>query len=80
MSMLSPESYIEELQNKTYKELLEVRDGLLDEIRDFEENFEEIMEEEPYISPSPDVVYQWNLEASGILFKLLSDKFNEKYE
>lgn len=80
MSMISPESYIEELQNKTYKELLEVRDELLDEIREFEENFEEIMGKEPDISPSPDVVYQWTLDALGILFKLISDKFNEEYE
>ena len=57
MSMMPAEVYIEELQDKTYKELIEIRDNLLNEIKDFEEHIDEIMTQEPYIFPSSDVIY-----------------------
>lgn len=80
MSMIAPEVYIEELQDKTYKEILVFRNQLLNEIKDFEEHIEQIMTKQSYLYPSPDVVYQWNLWTVSLIFKLLQEKFNEEYE
>ena len=63
MCMRAPQSYIEELQDKTFKDLLEIRDKLLNEIIDFEKN----------------IVYQWKLWVLSLLFDLLQNKFNEEY-
>ena len=80
MSMMPAEVYIEELQDKTYKELIEIRDNLLIEIKDFEKHIDEIMAQEPYIFPSSDVIYQQNLALLALLFNLLKEKFNNEYE
>lgn len=80
MSMISPKSYIEELQDKTYKEILDVRDEMFNEIKYFEENINEIMSKKTHLHPSPDIIYQWNLWTIGLIFKLLQEKFNEEYE
>ena len=76
--MISPESYIDELKNKTYKELLKEKDKLLKEISDFENN--KIVDEEYNINPSPDVIYQCNLLYLSKLCELIADKFNKEYE
>lgn len=79
MTMTSPESYIDDLKNKSYTELIKVRDRLIREIRYFEKHKEEIMNSEKMIiCPSPDVHYWWNLNALGSLFKLLADKCLEE--
>lgn len=81
MTMISPQGYVDELENESYEELIKERDKLIREIRYFEKHREEIMNnDENYICPSPDVVYQWNLDVLGSLCVLISDKFNEKYE
>ncbi len=76
--MISPESYIDELKNKTYKELIEEKNKLLKEISDFENN--KIADEEYNINPSPDVIYQCNLLYLSKLCELIADKFNKEYE
>lgn len=76
--MISPESYIDELKSKTYKELIEEKDKLLKEIFDFENN--KIADEEYNIDPSPDVIYQCNLLYLSKLCELIADKFNKEYE
>ena len=76
--MISPETYIDELKNKTYKELLKEKDKLLKEISDFENN--KIADEEYNINPSPDVIYQCNLLYLSRLCELIADKFNKEYE
>lgn len=76
--MISPESYIDELKNKTYKELIEGKNKLLKEISDFENN--KIADEEYNINPSPDVIYQCNLLYLSKLCELIADKFNKEYE
>lgn len=76
--MISPETYIDELKNKTYKELLKEKDKLLKEISDFENN--KIVDEEYNINPSPDVIYQCNLLYLSKLCELIADKFNKEYE
>ena len=57
--MISPESYIEELKDKSYEELLKEKRNLLKEISDFENN--NISNERFNIDPSPEVIYQCNL-------------------
>lgn len=76
--MISPETYIDELKNKTYKELIKEKDKLLKEISDFENN--KIVDEEYNINPSPDVIYQCNLLYLSKLCELIADKFNKEYE
>jgi hypothetical protein len=77
MTMVAPETMIQECLNKSYKELLVVRDKYFREIKYFEKNEEELMKED-IISPSPDVHYQWNLDFLGKLFPLIEEKFKEK--
>ena len=76
--MISPESYIDELKNKTYKELIGEKNKLLKEISDFENN--KIADEEYNINPSPDVIYQCNLLYLSKLCELIADRFNKEYE
>lgn len=76
--MISPETYIDELKNKTYKELIKEKNKLLKEISDFENN--KIADEEYNINPSPDVIYQCNLLYLSKLCELIADKFNKEYE
>ena len=68
--MISPESFIEHHKNKSYSELLPIRDELLDEIRAFENHSYD--PELDLIDPSPAVVYQCNLEYLGKLCELIS--------
>ena len=77
--MISPKTYIEEQKDKTYEELIKERDRLIKEVRYFEKHIEKEMKVQ-YISPSPDVIYQWNLEYLSELCNLIQEKFNEKYE
>lgn len=75
--MISPESFIEfECKGKSYKELLKIRDELLESVYDFEKG--RISSEEKMIMPSPEVVYQMNLEYLGELCKLISETYNQE--
>lgn len=75
--MISPEVFIKEYEEKSYKELLAVRDGLLESIKAFEERGADA--KESGICPSPEVVYQCNLEYLGKLCELISQKYNEEF-
>lgn len=75
--MISPEGFIEGYRNKTYKELLRVRDELMMEIRAFEEHTYD--PELDLWNPSPEVVYQCNLEYMGKLCELISEKYNQDF-
>lgn len=75
--MISPNGFIESYKNKSYKELLPVRDELMQEIWTFENHSYDpklIM-----MHPSPEVVYQCNLKYLGELCKLIADKYNQEY-
>lgn len=75
MSMISPDSFIKtECEGKSYKELLKIREELLEEIYAFERG--SISPESRMICPSPEVVYQMNLEYLGELCKLISNTYN----
>ncbi|MCR4880785.1 MAG: hypothetical protein K6A44_02385 [bacterium] len=79
--MISPQAYVDELENETYEKLIKERDKLIRDVRYFEKHREEIMNNDTErICPSPDVVYQMNLEYLGALCMQISKKFNEKYE
>lgn len=75
--MVSPETFIENLKGKSYNELLEEREKLLNDIYSFEKKqnkFKEI-----FISPSPEVRYQVNLQYLGKLCELIAIKYNKEY-
>lgn len=75
--MISPESFVEVHKNKTYAELISVRDELLEEIYAFENHsYDHEMDE---YDPSPEVIYQCNLEYLGKLCELISNKYNQEY-
>lgn len=77
MSMISPGTFIEfECKGKSYKELLKMRDELLEEIYAFENG--NVSLEARMMCPSPEVVYQMNLEYLGELCKLISDTYNSE--
>ena len=74
--MISPKGFIQQYIEKSYAELLCVRDGLIEQICNFEkckDNTTEIM-----MSPSPEVIYQCNLEYLGRLCQLISEKYNKE--
>lgn len=75
--MISPESFIRKHIDKTYSELLCVRDELMAEIRDFEKG--KFISTDIIISPSPEVRYQCNLEYLGKLCQLISEKYNKEF-
>ena len=75
--MISPEMYVEELKSKTYHELLQERDELIEEIRAFENHTYDPKLDT--ILPSPEVTYQWNLESLGKLCGLIAEKYNQEY-
>ena len=76
--MISPEAFIEfECKDKSYNELLKMRDSLIRQVRAFEKG--KISEKEYLIIPSPATRYQMNLEYLGELCKLISEKYNEEF-
>lgn len=82
--MLSPESFIMQYEDLSYKELIKIRNNLINDIRRFERNMsKEHDEKEPDViiitDPSPEVVYQVNLKYLGKLCELISEKYNQEY-
>jgi len=75
--MISPGMFIEQYKDKKYKDLLPVRDRLIKDIRAFEKSGYD--PKEATICPSPDVMYQCNLEYLGKLCELISEKYNKEY-
>ena len=76
--MISPESYISELKNISYAELLVIRDELITEIRSFEEKREEV-HEASLKNPSQAAVYQCNLEYLTKLCELISKRYKNEH-
>lgn len=75
--MISPEGFIQEYIDKPYAELLCVRDDLIAKIRDFEKC--KINSAEIIMSPSPEVIYQCNMEYLGKLCELISEKYKKEF-
>ena len=74
--MISPQSYIGDLKEKRYEDLIKEKDKLIKEIQKFENH--KISNSEICMNPSPEVVYQCNLLYLSELCKLVHDKFNKK--
>lgn len=75
--MISPEMFVDLHKDKKYKDLLPIRDKLIEDIRAFEANaYDPKMNS---ICPSPDVRYQMNLEYLGKLCELISEKYNKEF-
>lgn len=75
--MISPELYVEEMKDKDYKELIEEKDDLVDEIRAFEHG--ELPAHFYFMDPSPEVRYQMNLEYLGKLCDYMTERFRDEY-
>ena len=74
--MISPETYVDGLRDKSYKELLLEREQMLGYIKEFEEAEGEI---EVTMYPTPKTVYQMNLEYLAKLCELIAEKYREEY-
>ena len=73
--MISPVAFTEMYKDSNYKELLKIRDELIESIKGFEQN----PDQDNGIMPSPQTIYQCNLEYLGELCKMIAEKFNEEY-
>lgn len=82
MSMVSPEYNIEEItKDKTYKELIKIREEFIASFESFEEEYvyNPYANRETNFCPSPEVRYQVNMECLAILLKVMQDRFREEY-
>ncbi|MBO4835301.1 MAG: hypothetical protein J5483_04235 [Lachnospiraceae bacterium] len=70
--MMSPETYKDIHQDDSYEELLEERDSLLEAMHDFEENYEP---SEPFMFPSQEDVYLFNLQYLAKLCELIEERY-----
>ena len=65
--MLSPMSYDNLHANDTLEELIKERNRLIKEIKYFEKHKEELLADEKVMFPSPDVVYEMNVQYLTII-------------
>ena len=80
--MFSLETFVELHKDETYAELIETRNELIADIRQFELDLEkeENGELRVIICPSPDVVYQMHLEYLSQICLLIVQRFQEEQE
>lgn len=74
--MISPEGFISQHRKKSYEELLALRDDLFADIQRFEHK--EISEDEWMIHPSPEVIYQCNLQYLARLCDFIAERYNKE--
>jgi len=79
--MISPEYYISRFVDSNYQELMEERDRLIEDIKKYEEHEKagDQLVEDLIVDPSPEVVYQCNLEYLAQLSLLMYEKYNHEY-
>lgn len=77
--MISPESYVMMHESDSFEELIKERKSLQREIAHLEKIvFDEKRESEEWMyRPSPDVMYQMNLDYLSALCKFMSEKYNK---
>lgn len=75
--MISPESYVTELKNATYEELIRERGCLVAELVELEASMASEEEPEFLICPSDDVRYQMCLEYLVALSALMVERVSE---
>ena len=78
--MISPESYVAELENATYEELIRERGRLVAELVELEASIASEEEPEFLIYPSDDVRYQMCLEYLAALSSLMIERVSEFIE
>ena len=76
MSMISPSYFIDQYKDYKYEDLLPVRDELIEDIKAFEKRDDS--GERIIINPSPEVIYQCNLDYLAELSKLIAEKYREE--
>ncbi|PRR79289.1 hypothetical protein CLLI_09630 [Clostridium liquoris] len=74
--MVSPETYMSFLQDKNYEELIKERDSLIDEIKEYEETSDNLIDIN--ISPSREIIYKYNHLYLSKVCELLSERFTDK--
>ena len=81
MSMIAPESYVEQFKNASFEELIRERDSLIEEIRDLEGIvFDKEKKDETWqMCPGPDVRYQVLHEYLAQLCEYIKEKYNSEY-
>ncbi len=77
--MISPEGYVDNFKDSSYEELIAERDRLIKSIKEYEEKEGERSGSEWDIKPSPDVIYQWDLECLADLCLLICEKYRTEY-
>lgn len=77
--MMAPEQYAEQFENASYQEILKVKNELISDISKFEGDYDR-EDSDCYVCLKPDVRYQWNLGALGLLAPMLAGAFNREYE
>lgn len=73
--MDSPEVFADECREKSYRQLLAIRDELIKEIYEFEKTGVSSPEDISVIAPSPETVYRCNLEYLAKICELISEKY-----
>ena len=77
--MIDPFTYVDKFENASYLEILKFKDELVSAITKFEHDYDRADPDWKF-APGPDVQYQWNLEALGLIVPMLSKAFNREYE
>ena len=79
--MISPVTFVEELKDADYNNLIKERDQLIEYILEFEkkEKAGDRSGDEWNINPMPDVVYQLYLEYLAELCKMMKEIYCEEY-
>jgi len=75
---ITPEEFVQNNKDKSYEELLAVRDELITVIQNFETDTEQDPED-VLTYPLPDGNYYCNLKLLGGLCDLIADKFGKEY-
>ena len=77
MSMISPELYIErECKGKSYRELVKIRDEILESVKDYEKG--NVSPEAWNIYPSPGTHYQFDLQCLTEVNKLVAEAYSSE--
>ena len=76
--MITPESYIEILEDKSYENLIKERDALIKEIREFEKN-KDRLGDKWMVHPSQEVRYKCSLQYLAKLCELIAETYNCVY-
>lgn len=72
--MISPQELENDLKNESLKNLIKMKNSLIQEIKYFEKNKDVILAQEVTICPSEEVVYKMNLLYLDVCDKLIAEK------